>query len=263
MSAVVAFLEGGGEWHGLDDPKLDPVLAYPSGDRRHLEGVRRDLRRVGAEGIMSFGGNSIGSFWVLGKGWVGIVCLGSVGGRRVALKVRRTDADRPNMLNEAKMHAHANSVGVGPRLLGQTESVLVMDYVNGLPIIRWLDVPNVQEEGAVRGMVSDLLDQCFRLDMAGLDHGELSNSKRHVLVEQGGRAAIIDFESASASRTVRNVVAMTGYIFCKGTVGNAMRRYFEWDEFRLRRRLKEYKESRSTGNYEGLRETVGLGRSRL
>ncbi|HRR54464.1 MAG TPA: hypothetical protein P5290_03895 [Candidatus Methanomethylicus sp.] len=263
MSAGVASLEGGEEWHGLDDPKLDPVLAYPSGDPMHLERVRRDLRRVGVEGIMSFGGNSIGSFWVLGKGWVGVVCLGSIGGRRVALKVRRADADRPNMLNEARMHAHANSVGVGPRLLGHTESVLVMDYVNGLPIIRWIDVPSGQEAGEVRGMVSDLLDQCFRLDMAGLDHGELSNSKRHVLVERGGRATIIDFESASASRTVRNVVAMTGYLFCKGAVGNTMRRYFEWDEFRLRRCLREYKESRSAENYEGLRETVGLGRSRL
>jgi len=212
---------------------------------------------------MSFGRNRIGSFSVLGKGCVGIVCLGSMKGWQVAVKVRRTDANRPNMLNEAKMHAHANSVLVGPRLLWQTESALVMDYVNGLPIKEWLDTPHGRASESVRGMVSDLLDQCYRLDAAGLDHGELSNSKRHALVDEDGKAVIIDFESASASRTVRNVVAMTGYLFCRGSLENAMRRHFDWDAFRLRRCLKDYKESRSTKGYKDLREAIGLGRSPL
>ncbi len=255
--------EGSGRGLQLDHPELEPVLAYPSGDRRHLEAVRRDLRSLGVEGITSFGRNSIGSFWVLGKGWVGIVCLGSIGGRQVAVKVRRTDADRPNMLNEAKMHIRANSVGVGPKLLGQAENVLAMEYVKGLPVIRWLETPPGPASGVVNGTVSDLLDQCYRLDRAGLDHGELSDSKKHVLVDVSGRPVIIDFETASASRITRNVVAMTGYLFCKDALEKAMRRHFNWDALQLRRCLKDYKESKREDDYCRLREAIGIRNASL
>ena len=263
MIRLGAFVRGAEKGYRIDDPELDQVLAYPSGDHKHLECVRRDLKSAGIDMIMAFGRIRIGCFSVLGKGCVGIVCLGSMRRGQVAVKVRRTDADRPDMLNEARMHAYANSVSVGPRLLWQTESALVMDYVNGLPIKEWLDTPYAQTSGRVMDMVSDLLDQCYRLDASGLDHGELSNSKRHALVEEGGKAVIIDFESASASRRARNVVAMTGYLFCRGSLENAMRRHFDWDALRLRRCLKEYKESRSARGYIDIREAIGLGRSQL
>lgn len=44
--------------------------------------------------------------------------------RKVALKIRRTDADRSQMYHEADMLKKANSVDVGPKLLDVSENFL-------------------------------------------------------------------------------------------------------------------------------------------
>jgi putative serine/threonine protein kinase len=242
----------------LDAPELAPVLSYPTGDEKHLERVRSDLSGMGVESVFSQGRVSIGSFWAIGKGWVGVVLLGSLDGKKIALKVRRADADRPSMLNEARMHQFANSVGVGAGLIAKSENAIAMDYVNGEPAVRWLQRVPGPESVVVRRMVSDLLDQCFRLDAAGLDHGELSQSKKHVLVDAGGHPYLLDFETASDRRITRNVMAMAGYLFCKGSLVSALRRHLSWDSIQLMRCLKDYKASKSASDYLGIREAIGL-----
>lgn len=250
-------IERDGEFR-LDAPELVPILAYPTEDGKHLESVLRDLHEMGVESIFSHGRNSIGDFWVLGKGWVGVVCLGRLRGRRVAIKVRRVDADRPNMLNEARMHLFANSVGVGAELIAKSENAIAMECVEGESAIRWLQKVPGPETGAVRSMVSNLLDQCFALDAAGLDHGELSQSKKHVLVDASGRPFILDFETASDRRITRNVMAMTGYLFYKSTLEIVLRKHFSWDKNQLWQCLKEYKARKTAPNYREVREAIGF-----
>jgi putative serine/threonine protein kinase len=77
----------------------------------------------------------------------------------------------------------------------------------------------------LRGILLDLMEQARRLDVAGLDHGELSSARRHVIVS-GGVARIVDFESASVSRRCSNVTSMAQYLFINrgmaGGVGGVM-----------------------------------------
>ena len=57
------------------------------------------------------------------------------------------------------------------------------------------------------------MEQCFRLDQIGLDHGELSKAPKHLLVDKTKRIFIVDFETASIERRVANVTAVCQYLF--------------------------------------------------
>jgi len=52
-----------------------------------------------------------------------------------------------------------------------------------------------------------ILEDCYSLDRIGLDHGELSNLSKHVIV--GRKITVIDFESSSTDRKVSNVTSAT------------------------------------------------------
>ena len=54
---------------------------------------------------------------VLGKGYVGVVVVANMKGQKVALKMRRIDADRLNFTHEAEMLQKANAIGVGPKFI--------------------------------------------------------------------------------------------------------------------------------------------------
>jgi len=87
---------------------------------------------------------------VLGKGCVGIVVLAYTAAGKVALKIRRTDADRAGMKHEAQMLRAANSVGVGPKLLDFSENLLMMEFVDGLLIPRWVEALEKEDNARLR-----------------------------------------------------------------------------------------------------------------
>jgi putative serine/threonine protein kinase len=61
----------------------------------------------------------------------------------------------------------------------------------------------------------DILEQCWSLDEAGLDHGELSKAPKHLLVDKDNRPFIVDFETASVVRKVINVTSVCQFL-CMG-----------------------------------------------
>jgi putative serine/threonine protein kinase len=148
-----------------------------------------------------------------------------LGGEEVAVKLRRSDADRVSMEAEGEYLRVANGVSVGPRLLGVSREVLVMELVEGDYLVDWVGGLEPGNVGRLRGVLLDLMEQARRLDEAGLDHGELSSARRHIIVS-GDVARIVDFESASVSRRCSNVTSMAQYLFFNrgmaGGVGGVM-----------------------------------------
>lgn len=156
----------------------------------------------------------------------------------IALKMMRQDSGRASMEHEADMLAAANRVGVGPRLMAYSRNLLAMELIDGIhliEVIRGLDGMATHHSTCggigydrsrdkddihtihIKHVVQDILEQCFILDMVGLDHGELNNMSRHVMI--GNRVCIIDFESSSMKRRVSNVTSATSYLlFGRGRV---------------------------------------------
>ncbi|MDD1776393.1 MAG: hypothetical protein LUP94_03460, partial [Candidatus Methanomethylicus sp.] len=114
------------------------------------------------------------------------------------------------------------------------------------------------EKGQVRGAVLELLEQCFRLDAGGVDHGELSDSKKHIIVNRLGKPHIIDFETASRKRKCRNLVSMVGYLFFKDSIGELLKPHFVWDKEALKEIIRHYKAQPSAENYRKVCAHLGF-----
>lgn len=196
-------------------------LTYPTLDEDEAKSRIRELAAIGVTGVRFGGSTLIGGVPILGKGCVGIVTEASIDDAPIALKIRRSDADRPTMVDESRLLRIANSVGVGPALITATENFLAMELFDGLPLFKWCDGLARRNGKIVKRVLASVLMDCFKLDSIGLDHGELSHAPKNVLVSNRGVPCIIDFESASTARRVANVTSIIQY-FLFGRISNAI-----------------------------------------
>jgi len=244
-----------------EDLKREPyasVLCYPRSCEAELESRIGELRMLGVDAVEFSGKGSAFNVPVLGKGYVGVVVVALVRGQRLALKIRRVDADRPSLGHEAQMLAKANSVQVGPRLVGQSGNFLLMQLIEGDLLPVWLG-SHVEME-VVRGVLDDIMGQCWRLDLAGLDHGELSKAPKHLIVDEAGQPWIFDFETASDSRKPANVTAVCQYLFMgKGPVAAAVANSLgQRNREDIIDALRQYKKSMARENFDLVRR-ISLG----
>ncbi len=239
----------------LEERGYGRIVCYPRVDAEELGRRLSEMRELGVEALSFTGDKRVDNVQVLGKGYVGIVILAKTGSGVAALKVRRTDSGREGMGHEAEVLAKANSVDVSPRLLGCSENLLLMEFIDGLPFPKWIEGLKVTKKTrlAAKKVLGEVLEQCWRLDNAGVDHGELSNAQKHILVRRDGGVCILDFESASVERRVSNVTSVCHYLFVRSSVAETVRRkVVDVDSASLLGALRKYKEDRARSNFEAI-----------
>jgi putative serine/threonine protein kinase len=160
------------------------------------------------------------------------------------------------MDNEARLHKMANSAGVGPILEGHTKNLIAMEYVSGQSIVDWAGNKNKATKSKMRTVATAVLEQCFSLDAAGLDHGELSRLARHVIVSH--RPYIIDFESASTTRKTCNVTAAAQSIFLYGIIANKVKKILDNTdrEKTIIHALRTYKHFHTRANFVAVLDSL-------
>jgi putative serine/threonine protein kinase len=232
------------------------ILSYPKLERAELEKRLKELRKLGVRGLDFRGPKRISGLNVLGKGCVGIVLTAHLDKKKAALKVRRLDADRPSMRHEAEMLEKANSVRVGPKLLGFTRNLLLMQFIDGCLLPSWLEKP--VEKVQVEKVLREVLEQCRLLDSIGLDHGELSHAPKHVVIDRKDRPFIIDFETASAKRAPANVTSICQFLFISGIAEKVIERIGWIDKEAVIEALRLYKKCRNGESFETVLKACGL-----
>jgi putative serine/threonine protein kinase len=227
------------------------LLAYPSGDAT-LKQQRLDwLGQQGVEAVYGYGPKAIAGFPVLGLGYCGLVILVRRGRESLALKLRRSDSPSPSFAPEAAALALANGLGVGPQLMAANADAMLMEHLAGPRLLDWLQSPAADFEQTWM-LLQQLLEQAFRLDQAGLDHGDLrcvtehgrlarapgatkssamavlaspSIAPRAAEVECQGdrpRATLIDFSRASRERRPANVTSLTQGLFLSTAIARTI-----------------------------------------
>ncbi len=230
------------------------IVCYPKVSLLELENRIKELEKHGVTAI-EFAGKALAfNMPVLGKGYVGIVVTALVKGVKVALKMRRVDSDRQGLEQEAELLFKANQTRVGPKFLDVSKNFLLMQLVDGELLAFWLDTH--REKELVRRVLVDILEQCWRLDEVGLDHGELSKAPKHLLVDKTSKPFIVDFETASIKRKVANVTAVCQFLFVgNNSVANIISKIFgERQLTKIVDTLKNYKRSRNRQNFEKIIE---------
>ncbi len=236
------------------------ILTYPKPNLGQARSRIKQLVEIGIERVTFEGRTKIGRLGLVGIGTVGLVVKGMGGGEEVyALKIRRTDANRESMAEEFRLTQLANRVRVGAPAYTCTKDVMSMRYIPGVGLEEY--VKGASGKGTarrVRSLAHALLNQCRKLDLMGLDHGELSNLRKHVIVE-GETPYLIDFESASQNRTTKNVTAAAQYLLVGGKPSPRIRRILSiggTDE--ILEALRRYKQEMSDENYVRLLGTFGV-----
>ena len=244
----------------LGNPPYNRLVAYPSGDPDEVESRIRQLEQLEITGLDFQGRLKTDRLSILGKGVVGIVVIGLRGNRRIAVKIRRVDARRPSLIQEAELLKIANSQNVGPECLGGAADVLAMELVEGLSLPSWLEsLKGRGRRTRVRSVVKPLLEQCLRMDAYGLDHGELSRAHKNVIISNDDIPRILDFESASLMRRPSNFTSLAQYLFLGGSIAKKMIRVLgPVDREELLKCLRDYKAGGWKDAFKATTEVLGL-----
>jgi len=244
----------------LDYERHGKVICYPKLDRKEFEARLRELRELKVLGLEFSGQIRIDGLMILGKGYVSVVVMAHTDQGRRVLKIRRTDSRRADMRHEAAMLEEANGLGVGPRLFGVTNNMILMDCVKGSRLLEWLKAAKGRGmKKSIQRVLRRIVEDCWRLDQAGIDHGELSRASKHVIVDVRGRPVIVDFESASRTRRVSNVTSICQFLFIGSEVARQLKKIFpKLEKEGLLDKLRAYKEKPSRGSLEELLQTCEL-----
>jgi putative serine/threonine protein kinase len=241
----------------LSEEPYASIMCYPKPSKAELKKRLEELQRLGVETLEFSGEKQALNTPILGKGCVGIVTIAYRNGEKAALKIRRVDADRSRMQQEAKMLKKANSVHVGPRLLCVSKNFLLMQFIDGDLLPKWLD--KQIGKTVVRKVLREVLEQCWQLDIAGLDHGELSHAPKHIIIDKSDVPFIVDFETASLNRKPSNVTSICQFLFISGLVTKKVAEKIGGkDKKAIIEVLRLYKRDRTRENFETVLEACDL-----
>lgn len=235
------------------------ILGYPKASSRQLQSRISELEKFKIKSISFTGQTTIGSLQILGKGYVGVVVLAKKRNNLVALKIRRLDSQRSEMQSEAKLLKLANTVNVGPKLYDVSKNFLVMEYLEGDKIGNWIQ--SLKGSGSSKKLkliVRIILEDCYRLDQMGFDHGELSSISKHVIVGKL-RTTLIDFESSSVNRRASNVTSITQAIFIGSGIAKKVQRIYKIPpKEKIINVLRAYKQEQTRRSFDNIVKTLKL-----
>jgi len=238
------------------------ILCYPRAEPLEAESRILELKELGIAALEFSGYGTVlimpKMLPVLGKGFAGVVVVAYNGTEHLALKMRRHDSNRDSFYHEAEMLQKANEAGVGPAFKAVTKNFLLSQLIDGGLLTTWLI--SHKKKTAVRRVVEDILEQCWRLDAAGINHGELSHACRHILMDKKENPYIVDFEAASIRRGASNVTAVGQYLFVGNSATQKMIRevLVEKDTNHFIDALKNYKKERTRSRFEALLKLAGV-----
>ena len=241
------------------DEPYSKILGYPKATSRQIKSRITELEKLKIKSISLTGPTTLGKLAILGKGYVGVVVLAKKGNKQVALKIRRTDSQREGMKNEAVLLKLVNSVNVGPKMFVVSKNFLVMEYLEGIKMIEWVNtLKGIGSAKKLKSTIRSILEDCYRLDQMGFDHGELSNISKHVIVGKT-KSTLIDFESSSTKRRPSNITSITQAIFIGSGIAKKVQKiYKNPSKVKIIKALKQYKQEKTQESFENLLKILKL-----
>ena len=241
------------------DEPYSNILGYPKATKHQINSRINELEKLKIKSISLIGPTTVGKLAILGKGYVGVVVLAKKGNKQVALKIRRTDSQRKGMKNESMLLKLVNSVDVGPKMFSVSKNFLVMEYLEGIKIEEWINSLNGKgSTKKLKSTITSILEDCYKLDQIGFDHGELSNISKHVIIGKS-KPTLIDFESSSTKRRPSNVTSITQAIFIGSGIAKKVQKiYKNSPKAKIIDALKQYKEEKTKESFEQLLKILKL-----
>jgi len=239
------------------DNKVGEFLCWPQYEEDRAKNRMYQLEKLGVEAVAIGGPHVVLGTPIIGKGHTGVVLRALYHGQEVALKILRTDTNRPSMRREAIFLSHANEYGLGPEMFCFSHDFIVMELLQGEYFGEWVR-DNLDNPSIVRAHIREILDISWRLDRSGLDHGELNRIRRHYIVTDEG-TRIIDFESSSFERTPSNLTSTVQSLFLNHRFATLLKKVHSIpDKKELIDAVREYKGDFSQEKYDRVLRVCNL-----
>lgn len=239
----------------LTSYKLTDLFCYPKYSNNDYFDRIEELRSLNIKYVILEGNTKLNDTYVLGKGSEGLVLKVIDHYNNVkAIKVRRTDSSRANIKNEFDLYQYANRYDIGPKVYNCTKNILLMECLDGLSARDWFLSFN-SDLTIIRKVLVDILNQCYRLDNIGIDHGQLNQLDNHIIITpDGSRCTIVDFESASKNRKVNNVTSVLQGLLFRGRISKQINNFLRYEQkkYIFMNRLIAYKHEKSKQNFDSI-----------
>jgi len=242
----------------LDSMPYVKVLCYPLSSQPEAARRKASLSSMGVQTLFFEGRTEVAGLRVLGKGHVGVVVRCLWKGRRAALKIRRTDAARESLEREGELLRGANLWNLGPLLHDSSPNFLVMEELHGKSLIEWLRGAKTLNREEFIEVLANICSQARLLDIAGIDHRELSDPRRHVVIQDDRRARLLDFETASTGGRRRNVNSLIQYLTLSSAFGPAILSRLGANREDVLGELKAYRRDPSAESYSRIMKAMNL-----
>ncbi|MBS3164639.1 methyltransferase [Candidatus Woesearchaeota archaeon] len=172
-------------------------------ERLYCARVRRSALRTALE---KRGFRDIALF---ARGKRGIVYIASRRGRKYAVKAENPASKATGRLeNEARWLRTLNRKGIGPRLRDVVDGMLVLEFIEGKPLLDWMAGAS---SAAMRRIIRDVLRQLLVLDSLGVNKEEMHWPVKHVIVRRS-RPVLIDFERCRRTLRPKNVTQFLQFL---------------------------------------------------
>ena len=231
-------------------------LLYPSRTVNYgvLYNRINELRKLGSIKFLHIRGNPI----ILGKGHSSIVVMVRKDGLDLALKIRRIDSNKPDFYEEVRYMKLANSINVGPKLYNYSSNFILMEYIRGISIGKFLRI-NQLDKNKVGRIIYQILLQGFQLDSINLIHLQLSNADKHIIIKEK-KTFILDWGKATISSSRSNVSQLISFFFTsKKPWTNMLLKIFEIKDIKgVLNAVRRYKKKRDKSTFTQLINVLNL-----
>jgi len=140
----------------------------------------------------------------------GVVYKAIYQNKEVAIKVKNPKSHSQNTaILEAHYLEKVNLLGIGPKLILKTEDYVVMEFIDGERIDRFIQNASITDKKMV---MQKVLEQMEKLDKAGINKMEMTNPYKHIIIKSNLEPVLIDFERARFNLKPQNISQFKEYL---------------------------------------------------
>lgn len=146
---------------------------------------------------------------LLAKGHRGYVYTGILNTRKVAIKLRNPTSTSPARIQiEAQFLKKLNKKNIGPKLIFWGGDYLIMEYIEGTPILQYL---STRPKKNIIQIIKKIFLELYTLDTLHINKEEMHHPPKHILI-RNSKPVLIDFERARYSEKARNITQFCQFL---------------------------------------------------
>jgi len=173
------------------------------------------------------------------KGKRGIIYVGSVGNKKVAIKQKNPRSKAIGRIkNETSWLRLLNKKNIGPKFVAFEDNSLIYEFAEGDFVLDWIKKNNFKK---IKKILRNILIQCRELDKLMVNKEEMHNPVKHIVI--GKKVTLLDFERCKKTRKPQNVTQFCQFIMSYKLKRILTKKGFNIENKKLILILKKYKKS--------------------